>query len=63
MFSNGVDVGVITSGCLSPTLDRVIAMAYVPPNLTAIGTQLEVNFNGSNTPATVAAMPFVSTTR
>ncbi len=63
VFSNGVDVGVITSGCLSPTLDRVIAMAYVPPTLTAIGTQLEVNFNGSNTPATVAAMPFVSTTR
>ncbi len=57
--SSGVEVGAVTSGCLSPTLDRVIAMAYVPPTLAAIGTPLEVSFNGANTPAVVTAMPFI----
>ncbi len=59
VLSNGVDVGAVTSGCLSPSLDRVIAMAYVPPTLAAIGTPLEVNFNSMNTPAVVTAMPFI----
>jgi aminomethyltransferase len=38
----GDEVGVITSGTASPTLDERIAMAYVPAPAAAIGEEVEV---------------------
>jgi aminomethyltransferase len=38
----GDDVGVITSGTASPTLDKPIAMAYVPAPAAAVGEEVEV---------------------
>jgi aminomethyltransferase len=38
----GADVGSVTSGTASPTLDEKIAMAYVPAEDAAIGSALEV---------------------
>ena len=35
-------IGAVTSGSQSPTLERAIAMAYVPPSQSAPGTMLEV---------------------
>jgi aminomethyltransferase len=61
VLSGGTVVGELTSGCISPTLDRGIAMAYVPASMTAEGTQFEVDLSGKGTtPAVVAKMPFVS---
>ncbi|MFN5496229.1 MAG: glycine cleavage T C-terminal barrel domain-containing protein [bacterium] len=54
-------MGELTSGCLSPTLDRGIAMAYVPAAMTAEGTQFEIDLAGKGTtPAVVTKLPFVS---
>ena len=39
----GEHVGHVTSGCLSPTLDKVIAMGYVPAELSAEGTEFEID--------------------
>jgi aminomethyltransferase len=50
--------GVITSGALSPTLGHPIAMAYVDPTLSAVGTQLFVDVRGTRIPATVVPLPF-----
>jgi aminomethyltransferase len=55
---SGSVVGVVTSGALSPTLGHPVAMAYVDPPLTAVGTTLAVDVRGTAIPATVVALPF-----
>lgn len=55
---DGRPCGVVTSGTMSPTLGRPIAMAYVEPELSADGTRLAVDIRGTETPAVVTAMPF-----
>ena len=55
---DGTDpIGTVTSGCLSPTLDCPIAMAYVPAGEWAPGTRLRVDLGGG-TDAEVVDMPF-----
>ncbi|MCC3466039.1 MAG: glycine cleavage system aminomethyltransferase GcvT [Microcoleus sp. PH2017_06_SFM_O_A] len=54
----GEKVGEITSGTLSPTLNRAVALAVVPAKLGKIGQQLEVEIRGKNYPATVVKKPF-----
>ncbi|MEZ5944706.1 MAG: glycine cleavage system aminomethyltransferase GcvT [Planctomycetaceae bacterium] len=51
-------VGHITSGTFSPTLNEVIAMAYVPGNLSQPGTSVEVDIRGKCVAAEVVALPF-----
>ncbi|WP_168628018.1 glycine cleavage system aminomethyltransferase GcvT [Cryobacterium sp. BB307] len=58
VFDGDTDVGVITSGALSPTLGHPIAMAMVDPALTEIGTELTIDVRGTRIPATVTALPF-----
>jgi aminomethyltransferase len=58
--ADGSPVGEITSGALSPTLGHPIALAYVHPDSSAIGTSLTLDVRGSRIPATVVAPPFYS---
>ena len=58
VLHNGEAVGVITSGTWSPTLQEAIALAYVPPNLAKIGTELSVEIRGKSQPALVTRRPF-----
>ncbi|WP_150957639.1 glycine cleavage system aminomethyltransferase GcvT [Microbacterium testaceum] len=51
-------VGEITSGALSPTLGHPVAMAFVAPAASAIGTELSLDVRGTRIPATVTALPF-----
>ncbi len=51
-------VGEVTSGALSPTLGRPIAMAYVAPSSSEPGTELAIDVRGTRIPATVTALPF-----
>jgi aminomethyltransferase len=51
-------IGVVTSGTLSPTLGTAIAMAYVPPESAAAGTMLEVGIRSTRVPAQVVPLPF-----
>jgi aminomethyltransferase len=61
VLSGGQVVGELTSGCISPTLDRGIAMAYVPAAMTAEGTQFEIDLAGKGTtPAVATKLPFVT---
>ncbi len=55
---NGEKVGIVTSGTLSLTLEKPIALAYVPLNLSKIGTIVEIEIRGKNYPATVVKKPF-----
>jgi len=50
--------GEITSGCVSPTLEASIAMAYVDRRHAAEGTPLEIETGRAELPATVTPLPF-----
>ena len=54
----GEPVGIISSGALSPTLGHPIAMAFVNPELSELGTELFVDIRGKRISASVVAMPF-----
>jgi aminomethyltransferase len=46
---------------LGPTIDKAIAMAYVPPEYAALGTRVNAIVRGKPVPMEVVAMPFVPT--
>ena len=58
VLHDGRQVGIITSGTWSPTLEEAIALAYVPPALAKPGTELNVEIRGKAQPATVVRRPF-----
>jgi aminomethyltransferase len=51
--------GEVTSGTLSPCLEKGIGMAYVPASAATLGTTLEIDVRGRTRQATVAAKPLV----
>ena len=56
---DGQSIGQITSGLLSPMLDRPIAMGYVRAGYAAVGTELFAMVRGKPVPMEVVAAPFV----
>jgi len=54
----GDAIGVVTSGSPSPTLGKNIALAYVPPEYSAVGTVLCVEIRGQKCKAQVVPTPF-----
>lgn len=54
----GAQAGTVTSGCLSPTLDRPIAMAYMPIEQADNGTTVEINAGRARISGEVVALPF-----
>ena len=58
---DGQSIGQVTSGLLSPTLDKAIAMAYVKPGYATVGTDLFAMVRGKPVPMVVVATPFVPT--
>ena len=60
---DGSRLGRVTSGAPSPTLGVPIAMAYVPPDRAAPGTDLEVEIRGRGVGVRVVETPFVRSKR
>src|SRR5262249_7921741 len=50
--------GVITSGSYGPSVERSIALAYVPTAQAAIGTEIGVEIRGQVKPGHVVKTPF-----
>lgn len=63
IYQQGQEVGHITSGSYSPTLDSSIAMGYLLPSCAAPGTVLEVDIRGRNVAAEVTPLPFYRRSR
>ena len=57
---SGEVVGHVTSGTYGPTVEKNIALAYVPTPLSKLGTVLAVRIRGKDVPATVVKTPFYS---
>ena len=58
MFNHS-KIGVITSGTLSPVLDRPIALGYVEKQYSEIGSEVNFLIRGKEVPAKVVKLPFV----
>lgn len=58
ILAGGQRVGEVTSGTFSPTLQKPIAMGYVPAGASAVGTELAVDIRGSAEAARVVKLPF-----
>ncbi|MCX7644413.1 MAG: glycine cleavage system aminomethyltransferase GcvT [Rhodobacteraceae bacterium] len=56
--AGGEPVGRVTSGGFGPSVDRPIAMGYVPAALAAAGTRLWGEVRGRRLPVTVCDLPF-----
>ena len=59
IFSSDKEIGIVTSGNMSPTLGKAIAIGYVQAEYKAAGTKIEIEARGKHFPAEVAKMPFV----
>lgn len=58
VLAGGVVVGEVTSGNLSPTLERGVALALLSPNLPQ-GSPVEIDIRGRPTPGRIVGLPFV----
>jgi aminomethyltransferase len=55
---DGEVIGWVTTGMKSPTLDRFLAMAYVPRPYNKLGTEVDVIIRDNPKKAMVVARPF-----
>lgn len=58
VYHGDMKIGMTTSGTVSPTLKKPIAMGYVAPEFAAPGTQVWIDVRGRKEPAHVAELPF-----
>ncbi|HEX4195221.1 MAG TPA: glycine cleavage system aminomethyltransferase GcvT [Stellaceae bacterium] len=57
--AGGEEIGTLTSGGFSPSLEGAIAMGYVPAPLAELGTALRLSVRGAERSAQIASLPFV----
>ena len=58
IVADGQEIGVVTSGNLSPLLQKGIGLGYVPTKFSAPGTQFEVDIRGRMHRGVVVKLPF-----
>ncbi len=56
--ADGAEIGVVTSACLSPTLGRPIAMAYLDAARAEPGGTAQVVLGGHDVTAEIVSLPF-----
>ncbi len=58
VFRGETQVGEVTSGSFSPTLEKCIAMAYVSPQAAAAESELTIDIRGRRQTARLVELPF-----
>lgn len=57
--SEGNVIGQVTSGTMSPTLNKGIGLGYIAKEYSAFGTQVFVKIRNKSVPAEVVRVPFI----
>ena len=58
VLGDGRRVGAVTSGTFSPTFEKALGMAYVPVDLSEVGTAVAIDVRGKAVEAKIAPLPF-----
>jgi aminomethyltransferase len=58
IYQGDAEVGIITSGALSPTLGYPVAMGYLAKSEAEIGNTVEVDIRGTRLAMSVVKLPF-----
>jgi aminomethyltransferase len=58
---NGANVGIVTSGTQSPSLNLGIGMGYVPPEFAKPDTKIEIEIRGRRFAAVAVPKPIYKT--
>ncbi len=58
LFCDGREIGQVTSGTFSPTLQKPIAMGYIDKGSATTGQAIEVDIRGKREPAMLVSLPF-----
>jgi glycine cleavage system T protein (aminomethyltransferase) len=58
IWAGGRSAGTVTSGTFAPTLGKPLGMGYVPVELAAVGSELEIEIREQRVTAAVAETPF-----
>ncbi len=58
IFSDGKEIGVVTSGNISPMLNKGIGIGYVLPEYAKAGVEVLVDIRGRVVPAVIVKRPF-----
>jgi aminomethyltransferase len=58
VLDSGTEIGKVTSGSYAPSLNKSIAMAYVAPGKTTVGTACTLDVRGKPEQARVVPLPF-----
>ena len=56
--ANGNQIGIVTSGTMSPSMNIGIGMGYVPTKYSEIGTEIFIRIRKNDVPAKVVKLPF-----
>ena len=57
--ADGNEIGIVTSGTMSPSLNKAIAMAYVTKELSEVGSEVYIQVRKKQIKAEVVALPFL----
>ena len=56
--SNGKQIGIVTSGTMSPSLGKGIGLGYVPTAFANINSKINIQIRRNAIPATIVQLPF-----
>ena len=56
--NDGISIGNVTSGTMSPSLQKGIGLGYVPRIYAKAGTQIQIQVRKKAIPATIVKLPF-----
>ena len=54
----GIAIGIVTSGTMSPSLHKGIGLGYVPTSLSEVGNKIYIQIRKNAVPATIVKTPF-----
>lgn len=58
VYCEDIEIGVVTSGSLAPSLGVAVAMAFIEPEFADLGRMVDVEIRGKRFPAEVVDLPF-----
>jgi aminomethyltransferase len=58
VFHGGKEIGIVTSGTFSPTLNKAIGLAFIDIDCSAPDTEIEIAIRDTMTAAKVVKLPF-----